>query len=117
MLGKQTRERMKEGWELEGGHLNIEISKADVRRFFRLLFFGTLSTVITLLHLVYSLCVPPPHPHSKPPIPILSSFSSFLPPRFQNIKVSSQGLRHCALMKAFVVIFQMRGVKLSEQFM
>lgn len=59
---KNTRERMREQWELKGGeHLNIGKKKAKqmLAAFSASFLFGMLSTFITLLHLVYSPCAPP----------------------------------------------------------
>ena len=79
---KFTQERIREGLEVgeAGGHMNIEIIKAGVCCCFLLLVFGTLSTFITLLHLVWVSLSPPsasPQCHPASPLPVL--LSSLLP--------------------------------------
>lgn len=87
---KNTRERMREQWELKGGeHLNIGKKKAK-----QMLAAFSASCFWNALHIYHT---PSPSLFSlRPPLhlPMLSSFSSFLPPRFKNIKVSSWG---CAI--------------------
>lgn len=64
---KFTQERMREGCELGGALEYWNKQSRCCSPLFPLLVFGTLFTFITLLHLVYSLCLlQPPSPPSPP---------------------------------------------------